>query len=204
MRIHVPDQPTGRLTDAWRFCVGTGRFDLALRRDYQDSLALVQQDIGFRHIRGHGLLSDGIGIHRPYEHQGVRRVRHSFTYVDQVVDAYLDLGIRPFVELGFMPSTLASGDQTVFWWQGNVTPPRDWREWADLVSATVRHLVDRYGLEEVRGWPIEVWNEPNLKDFWWRRPGRLPPALRGHRRGRQGRGRRTPGGRAVAGARLPA
>ncbi|MFI9639948.1 xylan 1,4-beta-xylosidase [Micromonospora sp. NPDC051925] len=166
MRITVPAQPVGRLTDAWRRCVGTGRFELALRRDYQDSLALIQRDIGFRHIRGHGLLSDGVGVHRPYEHQGERRVHHSFTYVDQVVDAYLELGVRPFVELGFMPSGLASGDQTVFWWQGNVTPPRCWSEWADLVRTTVAHLVDRYGLDEVRGWPIEVWNEPNLTDFW--------------------------------------
>ncbi|MGW3896691.1 GH39 family glycosyl hydrolase [Micromonospora profundi] len=166
MRITVPDQPAGRLTDAWRRCVGTGRFELALRRDYQDSLALVQADIGFRHIRGHGLLSDGVGVHRPYEHDGKRRVHHSFTYVDQVVDAYLDLGIRPFVELGFMPSGLASGDQTVFWWKGNVTPPASLSEWADLVRATVAHLVDRYGLNEVRGWPIEVWNEPNLEPFW--------------------------------------
>ncbi|MCZ7436802.1 xylan 1,4-beta-xylosidase [Micromonospora sp. WMMC241] len=166
MRLIVPDRPTGRLTDAWRTCVGTGRFDLALRRDYQDSLALVQRDIGFRHIRGHGLLSDGVGVHRPYEWRGERRVRHAFTYVDQVVDAYLDLGVRPFVELGFMPSALASGDQTVFWWRGNVTPPRSFTEWGDLVRATVAHLVDRYGLDEVRGWPIEVWNEPNLTDFW--------------------------------------
>jgi len=166
VRTSVPDQPSGRLTDAWRFCVGTGRFDLALRRDYQDSLALVQQDIGFRHIRGHGLLSDHTGVYRPYEHGGERHVRHAFTYVDQVVDAYLDLGVRPFVELGFMPEHLASGAQTVFWWKGNVTPPRDWREWADLVAGTVRHLVDRYGLDEVRSWPIEVWNEPNLPDFW--------------------------------------
>ncbi|RLP88486.1 xylan 1,4-beta-xylosidase [Micromonospora sp. BL4] len=166
MRITVPDQPTGRLTDAWRRCVGTGRFELALRRDYQDSLALIQRDIGFRHIRGHGLLSDGVGVHRPYDHRGERRVHHSFTYVDQVVDAYLDLGVRPFVELGFMPSGLASGDQTVFWWRGNVTPPRSLTQWADLVRATVAHLVDRYGVDEVRGWPIEVWNEPNLTAFW--------------------------------------
>ncbi|MDO3705162.1 xylan 1,4-beta-xylosidase [Micromonospora sp. C28SCA-DRY-2] len=166
MRISVPEHPSGRLTDAWRACVGTGRFDLALRRDYQESLALVQREIGFRHIRGHGLLSDGVGIHRPYEYQGSRRVRHAFTYVDQVVDAYLDLGVRPFVELGFMPTGLASGEQTVFWWRGNVTPPRSWTEWADLVRATVGHLVDRYGLDEVRGWPIEVWNEPNLPAFW--------------------------------------
>ncbi|MER7165395.1 xylan 1,4-beta-xylosidase [Micromonospora sp. NPDC000207] len=166
MRHIVADQPVGRFPEAWRACVGTGRLDLALRRDYHDSLAMVQRDIGFRHIRGHGLLSDGVGIHRPYEYEGTRRVHHSFGYLDQIVDGFLDLGVKPFVELGFMPSALASGDQTVFWWRGNVTPPSSWSEWADLVRATVGHLVDRYGLDEVRHWPIEVWNEPNLTDFW--------------------------------------
>jgi xylan 1,4-beta-xylosidase len=118
--IIVPQQPSGRLSEAWRFCVGTGRFELALRRDYQDSLALIQREIGFRHIRGHGLLSDGVGVYRPYEYQGSRHVRYAFTYVDQVIDAYLDLDIKPFVELGFMPAALASGAQTVFWWRGSV------------------------------------------------------------------------------------
>jgi xylan 1,4-beta-xylosidase len=164
--IVVPEQAAGRLSDAWRRCVGTGRFDLALRRDYQDSLALVQREIGFRHIRGHGLLSDGVGVHRPYTYQGTDHVRYAFTYVDQVVDAYLALGIQPFVELGFMPAALASGGETVFWWRGNITPPRELSAWAGLVRATVAHLVDRYGLDAVRGWPIEVWNEPNLKEFW--------------------------------------
>ncbi len=166
LRAGVPDRPPERLPEAWRYCVGTGRFDLALRRDYQESLALVQREIGFRYIRGHGLLSDGVGVHRPYEYQGARHVRHAFTYVDQVIDAYLGLGISPFLELGFMPSGLASGEQTVFWWHGNVTPPRSWREWAGLVRATVTHLVDRYGIDQVRRWPIEVWNEPNLVQFW--------------------------------------
>ncbi|WP_225850508.1 xylan 1,4-beta-xylosidase [Streptomyces sp. HPF1205] len=166
MRIVVPEQSTARLSDAWRQCVGTGRLDLALRRDYQDSLGLVQREIGFRYIRGHGLLSDAMGIHRPYEYAGERRVRHSFTYVDQVVDAYLELGIAPFLELGFMPSGLASGDDTVFWWKGNITPPHDEKEWADLVRAVIKHLIDRYGVEQVRRWPIEVWNEPNLRPFW--------------------------------------
>jgi len=165
-RIVVPQQGTGTLPDAWRACVGTGRLDLALRSDYQESLALVQQEIGFRYIRGHGLLSDGVGIHRPYEHAGRRGVHHSFTYADQIVDAYLDLGIAPFIELGFMPEALAAGDQTVFWWRGNVTPPRSETEWADLVRATIGNLVDRYGLDQVRSWPIEVWNEPNLDVFW--------------------------------------
>src|SRR5690554_3441538 len=154
------------MPQAWRECVGTGRFNLALRSDYLESLALTQAEIGFRYIRGHGLLGDDIGVYRPYDDDGHRGVLHSFTYVDQVVDSYLSLGIKPFVELGFMPEALASGAQTVFWWKGNVTPPRDESEWVRLVAATVRHLIERYGLEEVRTWPIEVWNEPNLDIFW--------------------------------------
>jgi xylan 1,4-beta-xylosidase len=164
--VIVPEHARGRLSDAWRECVGTGRFELALRRDYLDSLALVQREIGFRHIRGHGLFADGVGVYQPYEYQGSKQVRYAYTYVDQVIDAYLELGVQPFLELGFMPSALASGDQTVFWWHGNVTPPDSYAAWADLVRATLTHLVDRYGVEQVREWPIEVWNEPNLKQFW--------------------------------------
>ncbi|MBR7835350.1 xylan 1,4-beta-xylosidase [Actinospica durhamensis] len=164
--IIVPDRAVGRLSDAWRQCVGTGRFELALRRDYQDSLALIQREIGFRHIRGHGLFAEGVGVHQPYTYQGQNHTRYAFGYVDQILDAYLELGIEPFLELGFMPKALASGEQTVFWWHGNVTPPNSLAEWADLVKATLRHLIERYGLEVVRRWPIEVWNEPNLTQFW--------------------------------------
>jgi xylan 1,4-beta-xylosidase len=74
--------------------------------------------------------------------------------------------MRPFVELSFMPTTLASGKATVFHYRGNVTPPRDYTEWATLVSALGRHCVERYGADEVRQWLFEVWNEPNLKSFW--------------------------------------
>ncbi|MBP2324917.1 xylan 1,4-beta-xylosidase [Kibdelosporangium banguiense] len=154
------------LSDSWRYCVGTGRLNLALRADYLESLAMMQKDIGFRYVRGHGLLSDDMGVYRQSVVDSKAHVRYSFTYVDQVFDRFLELGIRPFVELGFMPTALASGPETVFWWKGNITPPRDWGEWAALVSAVVRHLVDRYGIEEVRTWPIEVWNEPNLPQFW--------------------------------------
>lgn len=163
---HVPDRPVAALSPAWRRCVGTGRMALSLRGDLRDALGVVQEEVGFEHIRGHGLFHDDMGVHHRWEHGGRSGVVHAFTYVDQVVDTYLALGLRPVVELGFMPAALASGDQTVFWWRGNVTPPRDHREWADLVRATVAHLVDSYGLDEVRRWPIEVWNEPNLPQFW--------------------------------------
>ncbi|MDR0959453.1 MAG: hypothetical protein LBM23_03720 [Propionibacteriaceae bacterium] len=160
--ITVPAHPISRLTSAWRECVGTGRLNLALRADYQASVALTQQEIGFKHIRGHGLLTDDLGVLRRDE--GVNR--YSFTYIDQVFDFYLDAGLTPFVELGFMPELLASGTDTVFWWKGNITPPREMGEWTALVQALLRHLISRYGRDEVLTWPIEVWNEPNLTVFW--------------------------------------
>ncbi|MCP2163393.1 GH39 family glycosyl hydrolase [Goodfellowiella coeruleoviolacea] len=167
MDVVVPDGGDGRrLSEAWRYCVGTGRLALALRQDYLDSLAVVQAEIGFRYLRGHGLLSDDVGIYREYEWQGSTRVLYNFTYLDQILDSLLGLGIRPFLELGFMPSQLASGEQTVFWWRGNVTPPKDYDRWNDLVRAVLTHCVERYGRDEVVSWPVEVWNEPNLVNFW--------------------------------------
>ena len=149
------------------FCVGTGRMGLALQREYQDQLRMVQREAGFRHIRGHGLFSDDMAIYQAWPGaDGTERVSYNFTYLDRVMDDYLAQGIRPFLELGFMPGKLASGTQTVFYWKGNTTPPRDEEAWCDLVKATLRHLAERYGEEEVSAWPCEVWNEPNLRGFW--------------------------------------
>jgi xylan 1,4-beta-xylosidase len=148
------------------YCVGTGRMGLALRHEYQQQLAKVQKDIGFSYIRGHGLFHDDMAIYHTYIEDGVEKEEYNFTYLDMVFDDYLALGIRPFVELGFMPKKLASGEQTVFYWQGNTTPPKDYDRWARLVTATVEHCFGRYGRAEVLAWPFEVWNEPNLAGFW--------------------------------------
>jgi xylan 1,4-beta-xylosidase len=138
---------------------------LSLRKSHSEALRKSVTDIGFRQIRGHGIFHEDMGILRTSEVNGDQVVRYSFLYLDQVIDSYLEAGVAPLLELGFMPKALASGDQTVFWWGGNVTPPKDYRQWCDLVQATLRHLIDRYGEEAVR-WPIEVWNEPNLSHFW--------------------------------------
>jgi xylan 1,4-beta-xylosidase len=61
-----------------------------------------------------------------------------------------------------MPTKLASGTQTVFWWKGNITPPKDPAKWNALIRALVTHFKDRYGAEEVEKWYFEVWNEPDL------------------------------------------
>ncbi|BDG43638.1 GH39 family glycosyl hydrolase [Saccharococcus caldoxylosilyticus] len=165
-KIKVRDDEPKLFKKNWKFCVGTGRLGLALQKEYLDHLKLVQEKIGFQYIRGHGLLSDDVGIYREVEIDGETKPFYNFTYIDRIIDSYLDLGIRPFVELGFMPSALASGDQTVFYWKGNVTPPKDYNKWYDLIVAVVSHFVERYGIEEVLRWPFEVWNEPNLVNFW--------------------------------------
>ena len=160
------------------YCIGTGRMGLALQKHYFEQLKLVQEKIGFEHIRGHGLYNKDMAIYHVYdpEHKGkpweinldspTLKVEYNWTYLDLVMDSYKELNIRPFIELGFMPDELASGTQTMFYWKGNVTPPRQYERWADLVKATLQHLISRYGLEEVVTWPVEVWNEPNLPGFW--------------------------------------
>ncbi|BBW96337.1 hypothetical protein GsuE55_11700 [Geobacillus subterraneus] len=158
--VNVPSNGREKFKKNWKFCVGTGRLGLALQKEYLDHLKLVQEKIGFRYIRGHGLLSDDVGIYREVEIDGEMKPFYNFTYIDRIVDSYLALNIRPFIEFGFMPKALASGDQTVFYWKGNVTPPKDYNKWRDLIVAVVSHFIERYGIEEVRTWLFEVWNEP--------------------------------------------
>ncbi len=154
-------------TNNTAYCVGTGRMGLALHKEYLDQLAMAQELCGFRHIRGHGLFCDDMGIYQRWtDRAGQVHERYNFTYLDRVMDEYRRVGLRPFIELGFMPSQMASGDQTIFYWKGNTTPPADHDKWAEMIRATLRHLADRYGEEEVSAWPCEVWNEPNLPGFW--------------------------------------
>lgn len=149
------------------FCVGTGRMGLALHQEYQEQLAMAQAECHFKHIRGHGLFSNDMAIYQCLrEPDGAERISYNFTYLDRVMDYYIANGLKPFLELGFMPEKMASGTQTIFYWKGNTTPPADHQKWAELIKATLRHLADRYGEDEVSTWPCEVWNEPNLPGFW--------------------------------------
>ncbi|WP_329604028.1 GH39 family glycosyl hydrolase [Clostridium hydrogenum] len=165
-KIIVPKNSEKTFLDRWNFCVGTGRLGLALQKEYIDALKFVKKSIDFKYIRGHGLLCDDIGIYREDIVDGKAIPFYNFTYIDRIFDSYIELGIKPFVELGFMPEKLASGTQTIFYWKGNTTPPKDYEKWSDLIKAVVQHFISRYGLEEVLTWPFEVWNEPNLPGFW--------------------------------------
>jgi xylan 1,4-beta-xylosidase len=155
-------RPTAQLRKPWKNAIATGYAPLLLRDDLQRHLAILQRDIGYRYCRFHGMFHDDMAV-------VARRKDGSLAFrwaqVDKVLDALQRLGLRPRVEFSSMPVALASGTTTIDDWDWNVTPPRDYAEWGQLVGAFARHCLDRYGLDEIAQWYFEVWNEPNI-NFW--------------------------------------
>jgi xylan 1,4-beta-xylosidase len=153
---------TTPLKHAWEHTVGSDHALTALRTDWQEQLRRCHVELGFRHVRFHALLTDDMGTLVCHEGKPL----YSFFNADRIWDFLLSIGMRPFVELSFMPEVLASGQETVFHYRGNVTPPTDYDAWAMLIRKLVGHWVERYGVAEVRQWFFEVWNEPNFPAFW--------------------------------------
>jgi xylan 1,4-beta-xylosidase len=147
----------------WEKMFGSGRAILTLRESYRHDLHEVKQITGFEYVRFHAIFHDEVGV---YDEDAQGNPVYNFSYVDQVYDGLLANGVRPFVELSFMPKKLAAREALhPFWYKQNVSPPKDYAKWDDLISRFTQHLVDRYGISEVSQWYFEVWNEPNL-DFW--------------------------------------
>lgn len=164
---------TGRTRDVWAM-IGSERLSQLLLgvdenghdigAEFLAALRMAHDDLGAKWVRAHAIFHDDLGVARRDE---AGRLAFDFSNVDRVYDQLLQTGLRPVVELSFMPAALASDPQkTVFTYGAIVSPPTDWAEWHSLVRALASHLVERYGLEEVTGWPFEVWNEPNLEVFW--------------------------------------
>jgi xylan 1,4-beta-xylosidase len=156
----APGKP---LVHYWSKVVGAGRANEALRATWQDELRTVHDAAGFQYVRFHGIFHDDMFVYR--EDKDGHAV-YNFQYVDDVFDRMLATGVKPFVELGFLPQELATVTDTDFWWKANGSPPKDNAKWAALVSHLVQHCIARYGADEVHSWYFEVWNEPNLRYFF--------------------------------------
>jgi xylan 1,4-beta-xylosidase len=146
----------------WNLCVGAGRANEGLRAGWLEQMALAHRECGFKYVRFHGLFHDDMFVYRIIDGREV----FNFQYVDELFDRLLAIGVKPFVELGFCPGDLATEQGTVFWWKGHGSPPKDYAKWAELVGRFVKHVIARYGIDEVRSWYFEVWNEPNLHPFF--------------------------------------
>ncbi len=134
-----------------------------LRDEHQRDLKVLQEAAKFRYLRCHGIFNEEMKIVTRHPDGSLS---FDWTNVDRFIDQLKAVKLRPFVECGFIPEALASGTQTIFWWKGNVTPPKSQAEWASFIAAFARHEIDHRGVGELRKWYFEVWNEPNLSGFW--------------------------------------
>lgn len=145
--------------------VGSCHAYLTLREDFREHVRLAQKEIGFSGIRFHGIFTEYVGVvHNTDDGDGPTL---NFQNATKIYEFFVAQGMKPFVELGFMPVRLASGPQTIFDYRGNITPPKDWAQWSRLVRRFVAHLVNHFGIEEVLTWHFEVWNEPDLYNTFW-------------------------------------
>jgi xylan 1,4-beta-xylosidase len=151
---------------------GMGNVDQArwfVRRDMQEQLAQAHKDLNLRHVRAVGMFDDELrvmGKDLSTWNQPDRKASYNWQLIDYIFDSLMNMGINPMITTSFMPGALASGEQYCFTTKANVTPPRDYKEWSELVKKSVQHFMDRYGETAVKSWYFEVWNEPNLDAFW--------------------------------------
>lgn len=157
--------------------LGTMLYERTLRH-----MEMAHRDLGVRYLRCHGLLSGspdlcswatkskmGLEPELGFDVDQLSQagdILHNFAFIDLITDRLLDIGIRPFVEIGFMPRILASSRHSITRYDAYTSPPRDYKLWSDLIEHLVGHWRRRYGLAEISQWYYEVWNEPNLDGFW--------------------------------------
>ncbi len=168
LQVDVQDKTITPLPHFWEDVIGCDHAYMLTRLDLLDQIKMVREELGFKKLRFHGIFVDDVRPLLDIDKPNLVTARNcDWWQVDLIYDALRARGMRPFVELSFMPEPLLSDPNArIFKYQGATSPPRSWVAWEMFVELFVRHLVKRYGLEEVKKWPFEVWNEPNLKAFW--------------------------------------
>jgi xylan 1,4-beta-xylosidase len=164
VNANAPERPFPHF---WEQVFGSGRAVLSLRESYRRDLQLMRNSTDIHYVRFHAIFHDDVGV---YDESRDGQPIYNWSYIDQIYDGLLEKGVRPFVELSFMPRKLAASmEPHAFWYKPLPAPPKSYEKWEELVYRFARHLIDRYGVGEVRRWYFEVWNEPNI-DFWTGQP----------------------------------
>ena len=175
-------KPVGELTPIWRF-FGADEADYAYMKDGRKLLSELGQFGGPQvYFRAHHLLTSGDGAYAlkwsstsAYKEDTNGTPVYDWTINDRIFDAYLASGVKPYVEIGFMPEALSTHPQNYPHNPpvnrrapvegGQSYPPKDYGKWDELVYQWTKHCVEKYGADEVNKWYWEVWNEPNIS-YW--------------------------------------
>lgn len=150
----------GTIPHFWSECVGTGTMEYCLKPEWQAAAKIGAKEAGFKYVRGHGIFThlnnvDNIKI---ISWKQGSAPTYNWSKIDAIYDAVIACGLEPLVELSFMPPDLQSNTPA--------SKPKDWNVWQDMITAFVKHLEERYGVEKVRKWYFEVWNEFDYSGFW--------------------------------------
>ena len=175
MKIQIDRNGKTIPTDfSWQFGIGNDHACQMLRTDVCEHVKLAHDELGIQYIRFHGIFDDNLlVIQRLTDYfnfaampwaKGIQEL--NFRQVANVFDNVLKCGMKPFVELSFMPKALASGKKVGLRYRNNITMPKNMDRWCDLIEKFIRFLFERYGEAEVRTWYFEVWNEPDLPIFF--------------------------------------
>jgi xylan 1,4-beta-xylosidase len=152
----------------WEHMFGSCHAPVTLCEDWRKDLRALREIVDVKYVRFHGIFDRQVGIYGGQDAKG--NLLLNFTRVNLIYDGLLDIGVFPFIELSFMPEEMAERSSLhPFWYHPTVAPPRDARQWYQLIFQFARHLVERYGIEQVASWYFEVWNEPNI-NFWMGEP----------------------------------
>lgn len=167
------DAPTVPHKKHWQFCVGSGHALLALRTDYVRQLRFIHDTLGIQRVRFHGILHDDMrtcnNLSDIFDMEGAENFQeYNFHACGVAYDNVLEAGMKPFVELSFMPRHLMSRDESRkkeggFYYKPLIVPPEKEEAWNHYIQAFMRFLIHRYGAKEIRSWYFEVWNEPDLQ-----------------------------------------
>ena len=163
-KIIKTEEVIGNLNHSFNKLITFGHAGYGLRNDIKMQLKKIQKDIGFEYVRFHGIFSDEMLL---YNETSKGEVYYNFNHIDNLLDGLLEEGLKPFIELGFMPRELSSAKNKIFFWQCYVSAPNNMEKWTDMVENFIKHIINRYGIDKVREWYFEFWNEPNLEKVFW-------------------------------------
>ncbi len=140
------------------YFIGISHIHELLFDDIRRELTEAQKQIGFKLVKMHGVFDDCMMVYN----QSNGKPLYNFDFIDKAYDFLLSLGLKPLVQLSFMPSLLAKNpNKTTFYYKTITSPPSDIKKWHALVKEFCLHLINRYGENEVSSWMFTVWNEPN-------------------------------------------
>lgn len=149
-----------QLNHTFKTLIGIGKAKNILISENQHMLSEMQNDIGFKYIRFHGLLDDEMMFYSENEDGNPELC---FTYIDLVIDFLLSINMKPFMELSFMPKDLAmDSTRTMFFIPSVISLPKSMDKWNYAIEMLIKHFISRYGRKEVESWPFFLWNEPDL------------------------------------------